>query len=200
MKRCFLFWSVCMLVAVSSFAQGYPQWLQQVQAAELEYASYVNSTTNWYALRVLKEETYEKLCYEKMMDDSSPFVQKVQEMLGKDLAKSQLTSLYALMKGRREWLQMEANNGKIFSLYVIVAANPLDLSYMTEESFQRLRALFRLDFDEKTNFPSKVERIGDAVFVSYENWNDEDTLIRIGFNLKSRVIDICRNECSENPF
>ena len=59
MKRCFLFWSVCMLVAVSSFAQGYPQWLQQVQAAELEYASYVNSTTNWYALRVLKEETYE---------------------------------------------------------------------------------------------------------------------------------------------
>lgn len=200
MKRCFLFWSVCMLVAVSSFAQGYPQWLQQVQAAELEYASYVNSTTNWYALRVLKEETYEKLCYEKMMDDSSPFVQKVQEMLGKDLAKSQLTSLYALMKGRREWLQMEASNGKIFSLYVIVAANPLDLSYMTEESFQRLRALFRLDFDEKTNFPSKVERIGDAVFVSYENWNDEDTLIRIGFNLKSRVIDICRNECSENPF
>lgn len=200
MKRCFLFWSVCMLVAVSSFAQGYPQWLQQVQAAELEYASYVNSTTNWYALRVLKEETYEKLCYKKMMDDSSPFVQKVQEMLGKDLAKSQLTSLYALMKGRREWLQMEANNGKIFSLYVIVAANPLDLSYMTEESFQRLRALFRLDFDEKTNFPSKVERIGDAVFVSYENWNDEDTLIRIGFNLKSRVIDICRNECSENPF
>ena len=200
MKRCFLFWSVCMLVAVSSFAQGYPQWLQQVQAAELEYASYVNSTTNWYALRVLKEETYEKLCYEKMMDDSSPFVQKVQEMLGKDLAKSQLTSLYALMKGRREWLQMEANNGKIFSLYVIVAANPLDLSYMTEESFQRLRALFRLDFDEKTNFPSKVERIGDAVFVSYENWNDEDALIRIGFNLKSRVIDICRNECSENPF
>ena len=200
MKRCFLFLGVCMLAAVSSFAQGYPQWLQQVQAAELEYASYVNSTTNWYALRVLKEETYEKLCYEKMMDDSSPFVQKVQEMLGKDLAKSQLTSLYALMKGRREWLQMEASNGKIFSLYVIVAANPLDLSYMTEESFQRLRALFRLDFDEKINFPSKVERIGDAVFVSYENWNDEDALIRIGFNLKSRVIDICRNECSENPF
>ncbi len=175
-----------------------PSWLYEVLAAE-ETLFPGGAPQNWYAARRHKEETFEKLCYDQLMKEDSPFVQNVKRQFGAR-ADSQLISLYALIKGRREWLQLETRTGKIFLPYAVVASNPADLADLDEESFLRLRNLMKGDFDDKTRFTDRVERTDTAVFVWPRDWTPEDRVIRLSLEVKEKLLDICLNDCEDYPF
>lgn len=198
MKKIIILIACVLFFAVPSMAQGYPQWVHEVWRVEQELFP-AGLSKHWYAVRHAKEEKYISLCYQDMMTPESPFVQKTKEIYGGG-AEHQLTALYALVKGRREWLQLEAQNGKLFAPYAVAAANPIDFSVMSEDTFLRLRALLRLDFDHKTQFADKVERKGNTVYVWFRDWTSEDRVIRLGFEVKEKILDICLNDCEHDSF
>lgn len=198
MKKIILLVMFVFSFALPTFAQTYPQWVYYLWQVEQEVYP-AGLLSNWYDARHKKEEIYIKLCYQDFMTPESKFVQLVKQEYGAR-AESQLTSIYALIKGRREWLQLETNNNKLFAPYVVAAGNPMDLFSMSEDTFLRLRALLRLDFDAKSQFPDKVERKGNTVFVWFRDWTTEDRIIRLGFEVKEKILDICLNECEEDPF
>ena len=116
-------------------------------------------------------------------------------------APSYLRWAYTLLKGRREWLQLDAHNGKLFAPYAVMASHPLDLVEMSEESFLKLRHILQGDFPkEGILFAPRMERQGNTVLVWFENWTPQDKVIRLAFNTDVYVLDICRNECEGNPF
>lgn len=199
MKKIIILIACVLFFAVPSMAQGYPHWTYEVWRVEQELFP-AGPTQHWFAARRAKEEKYISLCYEDIMKPSSPFVQKAKEIYGEEEAEHQLTALYALIKGRREWLQLEAQNGKLFAPYAIAAGNPMDLSAMSEDTFLRLRALLRLDFDHKSQFADKVERKGNTVYVWFRDWTSEDRVVRLGFEVQEKILDICLNDCEHDPF
>lgn len=198
MKKVILLAVLFLSFTVPSFAQGYPQWVYYLWQVDQELYP-AGLLANWYDARHKKEETYISICYHDFMMPESKFVKAVKEIHG-ERADNQLTSLYALIKGRREWLQLETNSNKLFAPYAVAAGNPMDLSTMSEETFLRLRAMLKLDFDHKSRFADKVERRGNTVYVWFRDWTTEDRIIRLGFEVKEKILDICLNDCEHDPF
>ena len=179
--------------------QGYPQWMFEIERVEQELFP-AGRPANWYSQRRSKEKYFNTFCFENLMSPDSAFAQDVKHKLGEEEGTRELTTWYTLIQGRREWMQIEAQNGEFFAPYVVVADNPLHLYNMTEETFLRLRALLKLDFDPKTQFADKVERRGNTVFVWFRDWNTEDRIVRLGFEVKQKVLDICINDCEDYTF
>lgn len=180
-------------------AQGYPQWMFEIERVEQELFP-AGRPANWYAQRRSKEKYFNTFCFENLMSPDSAFAQDVKNKLGEEEGTRELTTWYTLIRGRREWMQIEAQNGEFFAPYVVAADNPLHLYYMTEETFLRLRALLKLNFDPKSQFAYKVERRGNTVFVWFRDWNTEDRIVRLGFEVKQKVLDICINDCEDYTF
>lgn len=199
MKKYLLVFSALLCGGFVAAAQEYPQWVSDVQAASRQ-AQLGQLPANWYGLRLAREDAYIDLCYQHFMDSQSPFVQQVKTAMP-EKAPSYLRWAYTLLKGRREWLQLDVHNGKLFAPYAVMASRPLDLVEMSEESFLKLRHILQGDFpNEGILFAPRTERQGNTVLVWFENWTPQDKVIRLAFNTDVYVLDICRNECEENPF
>ena len=198
MKKYILVLGLVAACVLPVLGQDLPQWAALVKKAEQE-AHPLGRPESWFGVRKAREESYEAFCYEQIMTPEGIVFPEAKRKWGKD-AQRQLQTLHALLIGRRQWLQVEANRNELFAPYAVVADYPLDFPDMSEESFLKLRALLRGDFSEFSLVNPRVEQQGNTVMVWFENWTKEDKSIRLAFETSEYILDICRNHCEENPF
>ena len=199
MKKLFLLVCALWLGATWAAGQEYPEWVSEVQQTARQ-AHQGQLPTDLYRARAARESLYIGLCYDFFMQETSPFVQYVKTAMP-DRADNYLQWAYTLAKGRREWLQSDAADGPLFAHYAVMAARPLDLVDMSEEGFLKLRELLRGEFPTARIFRApRTERQGSTVMVWFTNWTNRNKVLRLAFNTDLYVLDVCRNDCEENPF